>query len=67
MGRSLKVPISFKQSEKSMYDFLQSKLSPSVYIKEFLIREMKKEGLSLVDHREEVEKEVIKPVQNFEF
>lgn len=63
MAKSLKIPVSFKQNEKAIYDFLSSKLSPSVYVKEILIREMKKEGLNLVNHKEEE----IRPVQNFEF
>lgn len=37
----MKIPLSFKESEKEMFDFLQSQLSPSIYIKQLLIREMK--------------------------
>lgn len=65
MAKSLKIPVSFKQSEKAMYDFLTSKLSPSVYIKEILIREMKKEGVNPIENEELVEN--IKSVQKFEF
>ena len=38
---AIKVSISFKDSEKSMYDFLQSQLSASIYIKELIKKEMK--------------------------
>lgn len=38
---AMKIPLSFKESEKEMYDFLQSQLSPSIYIKQLLLKEMK--------------------------
>lgn len=38
---AIKVSISFKDSEKGMYDFLQSQLSASIYIKELIKKEMK--------------------------
>jgi hypothetical protein len=38
----LKIPLSFKQSEKNMYDFLKSQLSPSIYLKQLLKNEMEK-------------------------
>jgi len=38
---ALKVSLSFKESEKEMYDFLQSQLSASIYIKELIKKEMK--------------------------
>ena len=37
---ALKIPISFKKEEKDMYDFLFSQLSPSIYIKGLLRKEM---------------------------
>lgn len=36
----MKVPLSFKESEKDMYEFLINQLSPSIYIKQLLKREM---------------------------
>lgn len=38
---AIKVSISFKDSEKNMYDFLQSKLSSSIYIKGLIKKEMR--------------------------
>ena len=52
---ALKVNISFKESERDMYDFLKSKLSPSVYLKEYIQSQMiksepvKKEEISNFD------------------
>lgn len=37
---AMKIPISFKESEKDLYEFLQGKMSPSIYIKEILRKEM---------------------------
>ena len=39
---ALKVNISFKNTEKEMYDFLLSQLSPSIYLKELIKKEMGK-------------------------
>lgn len=36
----MKIPISFKKTEKDLYDFLNSKRSPSCYIKDLLEKEM---------------------------
>jgi hypothetical protein len=38
---TIKVSISFKDSEKYMYDFLQSQSNSSIYIKELIKREMR--------------------------
>mgnify|MGYP001562718145 CR=1 FL=1 len=38
---AIKVSISFKDSEINMYDFLQSQLSSSIYIKELIKKEMR--------------------------
>lgn len=37
---AMKVSVSFKEDEKRMYDFLKKQLSPSIYIKEMLKKEM---------------------------
>lgn len=37
---AIKASISFKDSEKEMYNFLQSQLSPSIYLKELIKKEM---------------------------
>jgi hypothetical protein len=39
----MKIPISFKKSEKELYDFLSKKRSPSNYVKDLLEKEMLKE------------------------
>lgn len=36
---AIKVGISFKESEKDIYNFLQKQLSPSIYIKELIKKE----------------------------
>lgn len=36
----MKIPISFKKTEQDLYDFLNSKRSPSCYIKDLLEKEM---------------------------
>ena len=37
---ALKINISFKDTEKDLYDYLKSKMSPSIYLKEYLQKEM---------------------------
>lgn len=39
----MKIPISFKKSEEELYNFLNSKRSPSIYVKDLLEKEMKKD------------------------
>lgn len=48
----MKTPISFKKSEKDLYDFLNSKRSPSCYVKDLLEREMQQNGNSEVNKKE---------------
>lgn len=36
---AIKVGISFKESEKDIYNFLKKQLSPSIYIKELIKKE----------------------------
>lgn len=36
----MKIPISFKKTEQDLYDFLNSKRSPSCYVKDLLEKEM---------------------------
>lgn len=38
----MKIPVSFKQYEKNIYDFIKKKRSPSVYIKDLVEADMKK-------------------------
>jgi len=53
---ALKISVSFKESEKGMYDFLLSQLSPSIFVKGLLKEKM------------EVKKEiVVEKKQNNEF
>ena len=40
---AIKVGISFKESEKDIYDFLQKQLSPSIYVKELIKKEKEAE------------------------
>lgn len=40
---AMKISISFKENEKHIYDYLMTKLSPSIFIKELILREMKNE------------------------
>lgn len=47
-----KINISFKDSEKDLYEFLKNQLSPSIYIKEILKQQLenkntKKENKSM--------------------
>lgn len=39
----MKITISFKQNEKDLYDFLISKRSASIYIKDLLEKEKEKD------------------------
>ena len=39
----MKIPVSFKRTEIDLYNFLNSKRSPSNYVKDLLEREMLKE------------------------
>ncbi|MCE5220895.1 MAG: hypothetical protein LLF98_06395 [Clostridium sp.] len=48
----MKIPISFKESEKEIYDFIKAKLSPSVYIKELVIADMKKSNINKEERQE---------------
>lgn len=40
MGLMTKVGISFKDSERELLEYLKSKLSPSIYIKELIKKDM---------------------------
>lgn len=53
---AMKISISFKENEKYIYDYLMTKLSPSIYLKELILLDMKK-------HKEEHQKQS-KPKQN---
>ena len=48
----MKIPISFKKSEKDLYDFLNSKRSPSCYVKDLLEREMYQDNNSESNKKE---------------
>jgi hypothetical protein len=37
---ALKVPLSFKESEKDIYDFLKRQMSASIFIKQLIQKEM---------------------------
>lgn len=66
MCKALKVSLSFKQQEQEIYNFLQSKLSPSIFIKELLLKEMKKEGYEEEQQEKKVEKKTT-TTQGFDF
>ena len=55
---AMKVNISFKEEEKNIYDYLMTKLSHSIFVKELIIKEM---------HKEEFNEKPIKPrdIMNF--
>lgn len=38
---AMKISVSFKENEKQIYDYLMTKLSPSIYLKELILKEMK--------------------------
>ncbi|MCX7903294.1 MAG: hypothetical protein N2486_02175 [Caloramator sp.] len=40
---AMKISVSFKENEKHIYEYLISKLSPSIYLKELILKEMKNE------------------------
>lgn len=42
---ALKINISFKLEEQEMYNFLKSHLSPSIYMKELIQREMESKSI----------------------
>ena len=37
---AMKISISFKENEKQIYDYLMTKLSPSIFLKELILKEM---------------------------
>lgn len=39
----MKIQLSFKKTEQTMYDFVKGQLSPSIYLKQLLKNEMEKE------------------------
>lgn len=39
---AMKISVSFKESEKEIYNYLKSQLSASIYIKQLIIEDMKK-------------------------
>jgi hypothetical protein len=43
----MKISVSFKESEKEIYNYLKSQLSASIYIKQLVIDEMKKSDQSI--------------------
>lgn len=47
---AMKVSVSFKESEKDMYEYLNSQLSPSIYIKQLVKNEMEKKGTAERKH-----------------
>ncbi|WP_073249254.1 hypothetical protein [Caloramator proteoclasticus] len=40
---AMKISVSFKENEKHIYDYLMTKLSPSIYLKELILQDMKKQ------------------------
>lgn len=39
----MKIGISFKETEKDLYDFVVSQLSPSIYMKQLIKNDMEKD------------------------
>jgi predicted DNA-binding protein len=39
---AMKIPLSFKEREKNLYEFVRKKKSPSAYLKELIEEDMKK-------------------------
>jgi hypothetical protein len=39
----MKVPLSFKKTEKEMYEYLMKQLSPSIFVKQLLKNEIEKQ------------------------
>lgn len=42
-----KIGISFKDTEMSLYEYVKSQLSPSIYIKQLIKNDMEKEDSSI--------------------
>jgi hypothetical protein len=42
---ALRIPLSFKEKEKDLYDFVMSKKSPSAYIKELIDADRQKKDM----------------------
>lgn len=61
---AIKIGISFKESEKDIYDFLQKQLSPSIYIKELIKREKESHEAANVKSSEPTKRRTVNP---FEF
>ena len=40
----MRIPLSFKNTERDLYNFLKEKRCPSCYVKNLLEKEMLKEG-----------------------
>lgn len=38
-----RIPVSFKEIEKDLYEYTEAKLSPSIYIKQLIKNDMEKE------------------------
>lgn len=45
----MKIPISFKKTEQDLYDFLNSKRSPSCYVKDLIEKDMNEKNNSNVN------------------
>lgn len=58
------IPVSFKEHELDLYNYVKSKSSPSIYIKELIEQDRNKSGnaITLKDELKEEVKE--KPKQN---
>lgn len=41
MSKTLKISVSFKEKEKYLYEYLMTKISATVYIKELILNDMK--------------------------
>lgn len=61
----MKIPISFKTGEEDLYNFLKSKRSPSVYIKDLLEKEMGNNNLNM--DKNEVNNNNIEIQSNWDF
>ena len=49
---ALKINISFKETEKDMYDFLSSQLSPSIFVKGMLKEKMETKKETVIEEKQ---------------
>jgi hypothetical protein len=48
----MKIPLSFKESEKEIYDYVVNQLSPSIYLKGLIIEDMIRKSSPKAEQKE---------------